>query len=1071
MSIPIPPAWAGTLLLMLATSICTAGAATLKLQPDGGTSPFKSAARAIAIDRMTLDTLAVGGERSIELPGGPATIVFDRIDRHGAGIQSSVGYLKDLGKEYRVILTTGPGGTFGSIRTPRTVYRVVPRDGRDWIVDSLAEREFEGPTDLRDDILPHAEPTALAIPAAGFTNKAAPAGQATIDVMVAYTEGFARRLGAGTLTRIHNLIAAANTAYIDSEISVTVRLVNATMINYPDTSTDQVAINDFLPVNGGGNGVLPILEQVRIQSGADLVAVLRNGPDFKATGLAWLSSTTLEPQKLYSVSTGCVVGCDWVFIHELGHNMGVTHDRATKYFSAGGHIPTGGAYPYSFGHFYCVNGLTCDPYRTPANGGCAVQPACNSATVNDFGTIMSYFDPKVLKFSNPDINCLAVGGTVPHPCGISEITDPANAANSAKSINNLRFALQDVKAAIVGAPPGALQFAATEYFRADNSGTVTLAVKRLGGAAGAVSVDYTTADGSARAGYDYTAASGTLVWADGDTADKLIVVDLFNDGVSEGSESFRVVLGNVAGPAGVFIGYPAAANVVLNEAWPPNGAAPAGFAGSWTVANDEAYEGTFSLRSPAVLGPNPNNMVYGNADIDTTANFAAGQVSFAYRISTAGTTWGQLEFFIDGISQFASAGGDPGWQTISIPITAGMHTLRWRMKNRASVPCNGALTVPPPPANCRDRAWIDAVTLPLALPASTTTLASSANPGTAGSTINLTASLAGAAGTPAGVVTFRDGGQPIAGCIALPSAAGSAVCAVALPQGPHAITAHYSGSSVYLPSQSAVLMQAVNAAPKTVPGAPSITQAVPGNAQAAIHFAPPASNGNSPITSYAADCGGVTGSGSLSPVVVAGLTNGTNYSCTLVAINSIGSSAAAAPVNVTPSAGAALALSAAYSRKAHAGVVRDLPLQLEPAMGVVSVEPRMAGDGGTHLLALRFNNTVTSVGMVGTTAGQVTHVIAGDEVRLTLTGVADGQRATVSLTGINGSLAAQVSVGFLLGDRGDSQRVTASDAAALKARGTEATDAGNFRGDFNLSGVVDGADLAILRSRLGAVLP
>ena len=58
-----------------------------------------------------------------------------------------------------------------------------------------------------------------------------------------------------------------------------------------------------------------------------------------------------------------------------------------------------------------------------------------------------------------------------------------------------------------------------------------------------VTVDYATADGTALAGSDYTAASGTLTFAAGDTS-KTIVVLVTDDSLGEGDEDFKVTLSN-----------------------------------------------------------------------------------------------------------------------------------------------------------------------------------------------------------------------------------------------------------------------------------------------------------------------------------------------------------------------------------------------------------------------------------------------------------------------------------------------------------------------------------------------
>ena len=89
------------------------------------------------------------------------------------------------------------------------------------------------------------------------------------------------------------------------------------------------------------------------------------------------------------------------------------------------------------------------------------------------------------------------------------------------------------------------------------------------------------------------------------------------------------------------------------------------------------------------------------------------------------------------------------------------------------------------------------------------------------------------------------------------------------------------------------------------PGAPTIGTATAGEGQATVQFSAPASNGGSPISSYTAVStpGNLTGTVSVAgtPIVVNGLTNGTAYTFTVSATNSVGSSAPSASSNaVTP---------------------------------------------------------------------------------------------------------------------------------------------------------------------------
>ncbi|WP_250626454.1 putative Ig domain-containing protein [Pinirhizobacter soli] len=90
------------------------------------------------------------------------------------------------------------------------------------------------------------------------------------------------------------------------------------------------------------------------------------------------------------------------------------------------------------------------------------------------------------------------------------------------------------------------------------------------------------------------------------------------------------------------------------------------------------------------------------------------------------------------------------------------------------------------------------------------------------------------------------------------------------------------------------------------PGAPTSANATAGDAQASVAFAAPTDTGGAPITGYTVTSspGNKTGTGAGSPIVVTGLTNGTDYTFTVVAANIAGPGPASAPSNsVTPQGG------------------------------------------------------------------------------------------------------------------------------------------------------------------------
>jgi ribosomal protein L35AE/L33A len=119
---------------------------------------------------------------------------------------------------------------------------------------------------------------------------------------------------------------------------------------------------------------------------------------------------------------------------------------------------------------------------------------------------------------------------------------------------------------------GALQFSKTEYSINEDGGSIKITITRKGGDKGAVSVDLSTANGSAVAGKDYIGISGiTFNWSDGDESDKHINITILEDNIIEGNETFELNLSNPKG--GAAIGNPSTAKVtIIDNDEPPAGA-------------------------------------------------------------------------------------------------------------------------------------------------------------------------------------------------------------------------------------------------------------------------------------------------------------------------------------------------------------------------------------------------------------------------------------------------------------------------------------------------------------------
>ena len=120
---------------------------------------------------------------------------------------------------------------------------------------------------------------------------------------------------------------------------------------------------------------------------------------------------------------------------------------------------------------------------------------------------------------------LASGGS-----GIFYGTTSAGGLNNGENGTAFRLNLHAVSAV-----PGVVAFSTVITDVSESVGVATLLVSRTGGSTGAVSVGYTTADGTAKANVDYRAVTGTVGWEPGDTAPKSFTVPISDGGIADGS--------------------------------------------------------------------------------------------------------------------------------------------------------------------------------------------------------------------------------------------------------------------------------------------------------------------------------------------------------------------------------------------------------------------------------------------------------------------------------------------------------------------------------------------------------
>lgn len=129
-----------------------------------------------------------------------------------------------------------------------------------------------------------------------------------------------------------------------------------------------------------------------------------------------------------------------------------------------------------------------------------------------------------------------------------------------------------------------------------------------------VTVNYATANGSATAGSDYTAASGTLSFAAGETS-KTITVNLLNDSANEQDETFLLSLSS---PTNAILGSASSAATTLTDTLVATTTTVlAGGIENLTLGGTTAINGTGNSGANVITGNIAANVLKGGGGIDT----------------------------------------------------------------------------------------------------------------------------------------------------------------------------------------------------------------------------------------------------------------------------------------------------------------------------------------------------------------------------------------------------------------------------------------------------------------------
>jgi hypothetical protein len=252
--------------------------------------------------------------------------------------------------------------------------------------------------------------------------------------------------------------------------------------------------------------------------------------------------------------------------------------------------------------------------------------------------------------------------------------------------------------------------------------------------------------------------------------------------------------------------------------------------------------------------------------------------------------------------------------------------------------------------------------------------------------------------------------------------------------------------------------------------APRSVSALSGDGLLAITFSPPATTGGSSITGYTVTCnpGGIVATGTTSPIVVTGLTNGTQYSCTITATTAVGVGSSA---TLFPTPAAPVGFQNVTSSKLQ-GASGSNPIFIDtsqPIGGSLTVEPRL----GTQSLTFNFTGPVYPPFQLviqdaqNNLYGTSNFAFSATSVSFDLN-VPGGKRVTVTFLNMNNTgntLSASFAV--LAGDVNGSQSVTASDILMVKGYLGVAVLGNSTQYDVNNTGDITSGDVDAVKANSG----
>ena len=376
--------------------------------------------------------------------------------------------------------------------------------------------------------------------------------------------------GAGIYTR------KGNVSLTDSTISANTSSYRGGAIQTIDgdiSLIDSTISGNNAGSDGGGihtyNGGVSLIDSTI--SGND--AARGGGGVFSYSGDASLTNSTI------SGNTAAVNG-GGMYVKSYGGGGGVTLTNSTIVNNTVTTGTGGGLYfEYAPGAFNMVNTILANN----TGGDCETNIAFTPDTDTNNLETSSSGDCGIAPIStaDPDLNALADNGgpTLTHLPNVgSPVIDAGDNTNCGAGLTittDQRGGARNDGMCDIGAVEGSeplptvasVQLDSTTATVSEDGSSITLNLTRSGETVSAISVDYSTSDGTATASGDYTANTNTLNFATGITSQS-VNIDITDDSDVESDEDFTLTLSNVqlvSGSASVELGANAATTVTITD--------------------------------------------------------------------------------------------------------------------------------------------------------------------------------------------------------------------------------------------------------------------------------------------------------------------------------------------------------------------------------------------------------------------------------------------------------------------------------------------------------------------------